>query len=283
MNEFECMLAKTVSEKINWNEPHFIQPKLDGVRCYTKLVDGEVRMYSRNHNEFHNCEHIKTELKQLFNDNPNITLDGELYNHSLRDNFNKIISLVRKSKPTQADKFQASSLIQYHVYDMVEASKEDRDFIDRTLWLTANIQGFRSIRSVETELVMDKKWMDIKHKENKNNGYEGSILRTNGKYEQKRSWNLQKVKDWSDTEFVITGFVEGKGKFSKGIGKFLGITSEGLEVQVPAPSFTINARRSAYHLFKVAYLHEVATFEYFERTPGGAYRFPRFKALRNYE
>ena len=283
MNKFECMLAKTVSEKINWNEPHFIQPKLDGVRCYTKLVDGEVRMYSRNHNEFHNVQHIKTELKQLFNDNPNITLDGELYNHSLRDNFNKIISLVRKSKPTQADKFQASSLTQYHVYDMVEASKEDRDFVDRNLWIKGNIQGFRSIRSVETELVMDKKWMDIKHKENKNNGYEGSILRTNGKYEQKRSWNLQKVKDWSDTEFVITGFVEGKGKFSKGIGKFLGITEEGLEVQVPAPSFTINARRSAYHLFKVAYLHEVATFEYFERTPAGAYRFPRFKALRNYE
>ena len=283
MNKFECMLAKTVSKEINWDHTHFVQPKLDGVRCYTKLVDGEVRMYSRNHNEFHNVQHIKTELKQLFNDNPNITLDGELYNHSLRDNFNKIISLVRKSKPTQADKFQASALTQYHVYDMVDQDDPDMYFIDRYLEICSLIQGFRSITRVVTRMVTSKTLLNEIHQENKINGYEGSILRTNGKYEQKRSWNLQKVKDWSDTEFLITGFVEGKGKFTGGVGKFIGFDGEGREIEVPAPSFTMNARRSAFNLFKIAYLHEVATFEYFERTPGGAYRFPRFKALRNYE
>ena len=282
MNKFECMLAKTVSEEINWDHTHFVQPKLDGVRCYTKLVDGEVRMYSRNHNEFHNVQHIKTELKQLFNDNPNITLDGELYNHSLRDNFNKIISLVRKSKPTQADKFQASALTQYHVYDMVDQDDPDMYFIDRYLEICSLIQGFRSITRVATRMVTSKTLLNEIHQENKTNGYEGSILRTNGKYEQKRSWNLQKVKDWSDTEFTITGFVEGKGKFSKGIGKFLGITSEGLNVEIPAPGFTIKQRQYAFNNFGEYYNYE-ATFEYFERTPGGAYRFPRFKDLRNYE
>ena len=43
-------------------------------------------------------------------------------------------------------------------------------------------------------------------------GYEGSILRLNGPYEQKRSYNLQKFKDFSDTEATIVGYEAGKGK-----------------------------------------------------------------------
>ena len=43
-------------------------------------------------------------------------------------------------------------------------------------------------------------------------GYEGSMLRTNGFYEQKRSYNLQKFKDFSDTEATIIGYEAGKGK-----------------------------------------------------------------------
>ena len=77
--------------------PAYIQPKLDGVRCiFTK--DGA---YSRTGNEFKNVDHIKKDLKVVFNRYPNLILDGELYNHGLKDDFEKIISLVRKTKPTQ--------------------------------------------------------------------------------------------------------------------------------------------------------------------------------------
>ena len=85
--------------------PAYIQPKLDGVRClFTK--DGA---FSRAGNQFMNVEHIEYDLKPVFNRYPNLILDGELYNHGLKDDFNKIISLVKKKKPTKDDRMKQHS------------------------------------------------------------------------------------------------------------------------------------------------------------------------------
>ena len=98
----------------------------------------------------------------------------------------------------------------------------------------------------------------------------------------KRSWTLQKVKDWSDSEFTITDYVEGQGKFEGGIGKWLGFDQDGRDVEVPMPSVTIEERRRLFNNVG-EYIGKKATFEWFERTKSGAYRFPRFKAFRDYE
>ena len=47
-------------------------------------------------------------------------LDGELYNHGLKDDFEKIISCVRKTKPTDADRAESRKLVQFHCYDIVD-------------------------------------------------------------------------------------------------------------------------------------------------------------------
>jgi DNA ligase 1 len=280
MTDFKVMLAKPLASKIAWPNTHFVQPKLDGVRCYINKTGA----YSRNHKQFHNAKHITTELTQFFTDNPNVTLDGELYNHNYRDNFNKIISLVRKQKPTQADKFESASQLQFHCYDMLDSDNLSHDFISRTLNITSfkSKYGWRSIQEVDTKVVFSDKEVQSFHTINKNNGYEGSILRTNAPYEQRRSNNLQKVKDWSDTEITITGFVEGKGKFKSGLGKFLGVDSDNRVVEVPWPTLTIPQRQLIWSA-RESYIGQPLTFEYFERTPSGAYRFPRAKAMRSYE
>ena len=280
MTDFKVMLAKPLASKIAWPNTHFVQPKLDGVRCYINKTGA----YSRNHKQFHNAKHITTELNQFFTDNPNVTLDGELYNHNYRDNFNKIISLVRKQKPTQADKFESASQLQFHCYDMLDSDNVSHDFISRTLNITSfkSKYGWRSIQEVDTKVVFSDKEVQSFHTINKNNGYEGSILRTNAPYDQRRSNNLQKVKDWSDTEITITGFVEGKGKFKSGLGKFLGVDSDNRVVEVPWPTLTIPQRQLIWSA-RESYIGQPLTFEYFERTPSGAYRFPRAKAMRSYE
>jgi ATP-dependent DNA ligase len=277
---FQVMLAKPVSTDIAWPNAHFVQPKLDGVRCYINQHGA----FSRNHKPFYNVKHILTELEPFFKDNPNVTLDGELYNHKYRDNFNKIISLVRKQKPTQADKFEAASSLQFHCYDLFNSEQPSLSFIDRTLAITG-YQGsykWRSIQLVDTKVVFSNEDVQKFHKQNKQNKYEGSILRTNKPYDQRRSNNLQKVKDWSDTEIIITGYVEGKGKFQSGLGKFLGKDQEGNAVEVPWPTLTIPERQLMW-IDRNEYIGKTLTFEYFERTPAGAYRFPRAKAFRNYE
>ena len=284
MKHFECMLAHK-TKPVNWDDcvARFVQPKLDGVRCYTRLVDGVVRMYSRNHKEFKNAKHISTELKGLFRDNPTLILDGELYNHKFKDNFNKIISLVRKTKPSQADKFESSSLLQYHVYDLFDTEDPFKDFIDRTLWITSLVSqyGFRMIKTVDTKVV----WNDIEvnkyHKNNKELGFEGSILRTNDPYEQKRSYTLQKIKEFQDDEAIITGYVAGRGKRRGGIGKFICRDAHGIEFGVPVMA-TMDILKDIWKN-RDKYLNEFCTFTYFEKTPRGSYRHPLFKELRNYE
>ena len=114
------MLAYPVSDKpINYSKLTIIQPKLDGVRCLIQHNTWGVVAYSRTGKEWKNINHILKELVPFFQKYPNVILDGELYNHDLRDNFEKIISLVRKTKPTDEDRLEASKLTQFHCYDTI--------------------------------------------------------------------------------------------------------------------------------------------------------------------
>ena len=115
MAEFEikAMLAhKYNPDKADY--PAYIQPKLDGVRCLFTAKGA----FSRTGKQFMNVDHIEQQLKPFFAANPNTVLDGELYNHELKDDFEKIISLVRKTKPTDEHRQEAAELVQYHIYDV---------------------------------------------------------------------------------------------------------------------------------------------------------------------
>ena len=100
------MLAYPVSKKpIDYSNKVSIQPKLDGVRCLIQAewpnpMTIEVKAYSRTGKEWKNINHILAELKPFFEKHPNVILDGELYNHDLKDDFEKIISLVLTIEPS---------------------------------------------------------------------------------------------------------------------------------------------------------------------------------------
>ena len=114
-------------------------------------------------------------------------------------------------------------------------------------------------------------------------GYEGSMLRTNGFYEQKRSYNLQKFKDFHDTEATIVGYEAGKGKFTGLIGKFFMQDDDGNKFGCPIGK-GYNFKDRKFILDNIHnYIGERATFTYFQRTNAGSYRHPLFKTLRNYE
>ena len=274
------MLAHKVNDKkIDFNEPVFIQPKLDGVRClFTK--DGA---YSRTGKQFHNLRYIELRLAPFFDKNPDVILDGELYNHDLRDDFEQIISLVRKQKPTDEDRLNSADMIQYHVYDYIVP------FIGyeaRLKWLLSNKDHLWSnvVLPVETHRVYKYEEAANMHYDGfLKQGYEGSILRLNGAYEQKRSYNLQKFKDFSDDEATIVGYEAGKGKRTGTLGKFFMMDDNGIEFGCP-PGKGYNYTDLANILNNVHdYIGKRATFTYFERTKAGNYRHPQFKCIRDYE
>ena len=191
------MLAYKVDKKpVDWSGKVFVQPKLDGVRCiFTK--DGA---FSRTGKQFKNVAHLEEDLEDFFNDNPNSVLDGELYNHDLKHDFEKIISLVRKTKPTDEDRFEAGNLVQYHVYDTIW---DGVTYEDRYNWLRMNLPIYKTMTLIANTTVDSYDEAKMLHDVHLAQGYEGSMLRTNGFYEQKRSYNLQKFKDFHDTEATI--------------------------------------------------------------------------------
>jgi len=273
------MLAYPVSDKtINYDNKISMQPKLDGVRCVIQYNEGKVTAYSRTGKEWKNIDHILFNLKPWFILNPNVILDGELYNHDLRDDFNKIISLVRKTKPTDQDRLDAAELTQFHCYDIID---ETKTFEERNAFIIQAVPRNYCIHHVKTQAVATESLAKVVHQQNLDNGYEGSILRTNDTYACKRSHNLRKFKDFRDTEATITSWVEGKGKRVGTIGKFMAIDADGNEFGMPV----MDKFKYLQDNFKKmqGYVGKIATFTYFERTKANSYRHPLFKALRNYE
>ena len=290
------MLAYPASNKpIDYTKKVFIQPKLDGVRCLIQyenrplknvddlsgqLTENVVVAYSRTGKVWKNIHHILEQLKPFFKKYPNVILDGELYNHDLKNDFEKIISLVRKTKPTEEDRLESAKMVQFHCYDIIDEKltfEQRINFINESLMLLGN-----SIDIVDTNRVFKhEEALDIHYNANLANGYEGSILRTNDPYACKRSHNLRKFKDFHDTEATITGWVEGKGKRKGTVGKFMAVDADGNEFGMPV----MDKFKFLQDNFKLmqSYVGKIATFTYFERTKANSYRHPLFKCIRDYE
>jgi len=276
------MLAYKVGKKpVDWSENVFIQPKLDGVRCVIQLDDkGNVYAYSRTGKPWLNIAHILEDLKPSFDLNPDMILDGELYNHDLRDNFEKIISLVRKQKPTESDRLDSKELVQFHCYDY--ANTEDSYGIRMNNLADSDFYSY-CVKYVPTNLVLRMDDARVYHSRWLVNGYEGSILRLDKPYQRKRSYSLQKFKDFQDTEALIVGYEEGKGKREGTLGKFLMQDDDGNKLGCP-PGKGYNYAALTNILNNIGdYIGQRATFTYFERTQYGSYRHPMFKTIRNYE
>ena len=278
------MLAYPVSDKpIDYNKPVFMQPKLDGVRCVIQYenmgLEYEVKAYSRTGKEWKNIHHILEQLKPFFEKYPNVILDGELYNHDLKDDFETIISLVRRQKPDDIDMLESRDLVQFHCYDIIDEKlpfEQRINFIRKSLMLLGD-----SIHTVSTTSIACKLDAEEMHKVNLECGFEGSILRTNDVYKCGRSWNLRKFKDFHDAEATLLAWVEGKGKRKGTVGKFMAVDADGNEFGMPVMDKFDYLQKNFRKMRN--WVGKTATFTYFERTKAGSYRHPLFKCIRDYE
>ena len=281
------MLAQNVGDysRIKDNDwPLYVQPKLDGVRCLIQREGSDlgfvVKAYSRTGKEWLNINHILDELAPFFMENPNVILDGELYNHDFKDDFEKIISMVRKTKPTEQDRLESEYQVQFHCYDIID---ETLTFEERNYFISKHVKPSYCVKHVKTQAVATESMSKVIHQQNLDAGYEGSILRTNDVYQCKRSHSLRKFKDFSDDEATIVGYVDGKGKREGTLGKFIMQDDEGIEFGCPPGKGYTYAQLKDILDNIGDYICERATFTYFERTKAGSYRHPLFKCIRNYE
>lgn len=77
--------------------PAMAQPKLDGIRTICIVKSGKASLWSRTRKPIYSCPHIIAEIEKEFV-GEDIILDGELYNHQMKNDFEEIVSLVRKKE-----------------------------------------------------------------------------------------------------------------------------------------------------------------------------------------
>jgi len=300
---YEPMLAQDFKNKNRQKEvmfeideegigaPVFSQPKLDGIRCIA-MKDG---LFTRTGKPITAVPHISEALGAFFDKYPNAVLDGELYNHAYKDDFNKIIHLVRKQNLTDEHLSESKEMIQYHIYDApvigdsIAGSKcwtEKDSFSDRTSILDAQFPNLGLDKEdclviVETTEVESKEHLDELYGEYVEHGYEGQMIRLDGPYENKRSSLLLKRKEFVDEEYKILGYEEGDGNRAGTIKHFKFKNKNGKE-------FHSNVKGSFEYLADLlkkadTLIGKEATIKYFNLTPDGVPRFPYVIAIRDYE
>lgn len=271
---FEPMLAHEVSkyEKLLFTVPTYIQPKLDGLRA----INQDNTLMSRNGKPYLACPH-------LYQDE--VTLDGELYNHELHDDFNKIVSLCKKQKPSDDELEESKQKVQFWTYDFPDHKGK---FSERYEALKKYIKTLTTqakyIRLVPTYLVKNQAEVDKYHEQFLEQGFEGSILRLDlGDYEGKRSKQLLKKKDFIDEEFKIIGAEEGEGGRAGTIGYFIMAHDKQKD-----KTFKSNVKGDFDFLKDIwknhkKYIGTEATVKYFNRTPDDIPRFPYIIKLNRKE
>ena len=263
---FEPMLAsKWEDSKDKITYPIFSQPKLDGIRCIV-TKDG---MFSRNGKPIISAPHISESLNFLFKSNPDLILDGELYADKFANDFNKIVSLVKRTKPTNDDLKESAKNIEYHIYDIPSVNET---FDGRLEALNELVQYFpKCVKVLETHIANNEVEVMELYAGYVEKGYEGQILRLNGLYENKRSKFLLKHKSFQDSEFPILDICEGEGNKTGQVGYMV--------FEIEGKRFKSNVKCSWEEGAEILknkskLIGKSATIQYFNLTPDGIPRFP---------
>jgi len=272
------MLAHKFSEHADKIEfPCYVQPKLDGHRCIAMVAESGVTLWSRTRKPIRSMPHIIAAIESL-NLAPGTVLDGELYSHTHRAAFSKLTSLIRGSSPKPE-----GAIVEYHIYDL--PSYAGSTFAERTATLakalaaTDDASPPSPLVYVDTALVDDEIDLQVAFRAYLAQGYEGVMARNApSKYENKRSYGLQKVKEFKEGDFTVVGIEEGKGKLAGHVGAFVFKAENGEEFRAKMKGDT--ALLKGYFENPDSVMGRVVEVHYFELSEYGIPRFPvahRFK------
>jgi len=266
--------------------PVYSQAKLDGIRCLLNSRAG----WSREGNPFYSIPHIQDAMEDTFRQFPSIVFDGELYSHQFNENFNEIVSMVKKQKPSLDDLKLARDNLQFWLFDFCvpewEWSFAQRmDFI-RQLPIAWSYES--PVKIVETLKIPDQESLDRHYEALLLDKFEGQMIRLDGPYEQcgpteRRSQYLFKRKPSQTQEFVIVALNEGEGKAKDSVGSFVLTFVGGHGPRFEAGVKMGYAERRDLWRNRDWQIGRLATVRFQNFTPDGKPRFGRVISIRNYE
>lgn len=255
------------------------QPKLDGIRC---IVDRE-GMTSRTGEPILTAPHIMEALSPVFEANPDLILDGELYNHDLKEDFNTILSTINRGKATSEDIEKSKQLIQLHIYDCPSASGGIADRLRHAIaCVTQNPNmstpidwtaiSSKDLIFVPTKTVESREELDELYGAYMDAGYEGQMIRDPAAaYQSKRTKALVKRKEREDAEFEIIRITEGHGNWAGAAKRVAFKLEDGSECGAGIAGkmeFCVDLWNNRHK-----YVGKAVTVEFSPRTPDGVPRF----------
>ena len=270
---YEPNTSKTKKNNIEF--PCYVQPKLDGLRCIFYLVDGKVMAQSRTGTYFDTMEHIAAQLLPLMLKTPDLILDGELYTMEMP--FEELAGLIKKKKITEEDETKLR-YIKYYIYDVVN----DKPYVERYAYIHRTIPKLipnNYLEVVPTRLINTQLEFKEAFGEYVAVGYEGIMLRNiQGLYKQNyRSHDLQKYKEFMESEYPIVGFKEAEGR-DKGTVIWICSTLDGRDFSV-RPRGSQAYRRECFQKGEL-FVGKQLTVIYQELSELNVPRFPVGKAIR---
>ena len=205
---------------------------------------------------------------------PDLIFDGELYADKFANDFNKIVSLVKKTKPTDADLKESKKNIQYWIYDI---PSEHYNFGERCYRLDVLFDNYlnkfeQHCVLVETDTCNNEDEVMELYGDYVDKGFEGQMLRLDKKYENKRSKSLMKHKSFVDEEYTILDIVEGEGNRTGTAGYFVFETENGDRFKSNVKGTWEETAEMLKNKKKL--IGKEATIKYFNLTPAGIPRFP---------
>ncbi|MFC1453636.1 hypothetical protein ACFLQL_00465 [Verrucomicrobiota bacterium] len=261
-----CHKYEDYKKRVDFSKRVYIQPKLDGQRCIARK-DG---LWSRNGKPIISVPHIYRALKLHFDKNPDLIFDGELYCDKFKNDFNQIMHLVRQQKPTAQDLKDSANSIQYWIYDLPSNEGVFSNRLAEVGDLLHNPDD--CLVYVQTERVFSQKDLDEAYTKWIDEGFEGQIIRLDTKYENKRSRDILKRKEFQSKEYPIVSVEEGLGN-KAGMAGYMILKLKGNK------TFKSNIKGSHTLMEKIwknkkNYVGKTATCKFFQLTPDGVPRFP---------
>jgi DNA ligase-1 len=261
--------SKTLKQLNLVGKEVIVQPKLDGNRCLIKIENGDAQMFTRK------GDLMPVQLNHILNDllgySYNCILDGELFSNEI--SFNTLNGLIKREKATSED-VEKRKNIKFNLYDvMFDQGYEERNkFIQQ--FASGNILIVPSKKIVATDENIQTN-LEVFLAE----GHEGLMIRQLGiGYENKRTWQLLKVKVFEDSEFQLIGFEEDvRCGF---VGAFVLRDNQGRNFNAGASGQSVEERKFMW-LNQDKYIGQTATVEYFGLSEYGVPRFPKFKGIRS--
>lgn len=253
--------------------------KIDGVRCLMYSKDGEIHTASRGGGDY-DAATVKLRknptLIELFNRNPELILDGELYYHG--KSLQTISGIVRlKEWEEKCD------ILEYWIYDYVSDKPFEYRYNElmKMQKLFGNESSDNKIKVIDHYLISG--WFNIKakHDDFVKEGFEGLVMRSPTKeygIGKRSSVYMIKLKQHNDGEFPIVGYEEG-------------LRPEDMVFVCKANNGeTFKAKPVGPRELKYEYLDNMnsiigktATVKYFYESDSGTPLQPVLKAIRDYE